>query len=256
MRDALKSLFWLLLFCALPGCVAAVPQGPQLPPETLGAEQIRVLFSGRTAAADAADGSGQELVIYFAPNGKLRQTRQGWQEEGTWNARWDGRLCVDLKTAKPDCRIIVAAGKEYRQYAVKKDGNHRHELTYVEFRAGDQLSRMSKEPLLPLGTLDRKQLKKLFSDRTVESVTATKGRVSRTYYAPDGSVEQLQSGKRRYGKWRVSKNARICLQMDERQEKCRIIVQEDGEFKKYIVKKNGRHQHSISYRKFTPGNRL
>ena len=41
--------------------------------------------------------------------------------------------------------------------------------------------------------------------------------------------------------------------MEDLQEKCRIIVKEDGEFKKYIVKKNGQHQHSVSYRKFTPG---
>jgi hypothetical protein len=36
-------------------------------------------------------------------------------------------------------------------------------------------------------------------------------------------------------------------------EKCRIIVKEGDEYKKYIVKKNGHHQHSVSYRNFAPG---
>jgi hypothetical protein len=87
----------------------------------------------------------------------------------------------------------------------------------------------------------------------VESVTAKQGRTSLSYYSPEGKVEQLRNGVMRRGTWRVSNSARICLQMENLQEKCRIIVKEGNEYKKYIVKKNGDHQHSVSYRKFMQG---
>ncbi len=141
----------------------------------------------------------------------------------------------------------------YRLYAVKKDGNHRYDSTFVTFRNGEQLKQLSKAPLLPEGTLKRKEIVDLFSGQTVESVTAVKGRVSQSYYSPDGSLEQLRDGVMRHGQWRVNKDSRMCLQMDNLKEKCRIIVKTDGMIKKYIVKKNGLHQHSVSYRKFTPG---
>lgn len=242
-------LFSLLVF----GCAATnIP----LPAQTLDVQQLKTLFSDRTAAANAPDGKSQELVTYFAADGQVVEAQQGVVKKGKWYVRDDARLCVDLAEENRDCRIIVKDGDDYRQYAVKLDGNHHHELTWVEFRKGNQLARMSAAPLLPEGTLDHDRVVALFKDRTVESVTADKGRVSRTYYAPDGTVDQLRKGKHRKGKWRVTKNGRICLQMEERGEKCRIIVKENGEYHKYIVKKNGHHQHSVSYRSFVAGNQL
>ena len=36
--------------------------------------------------------------------------------------------------------------------------------------------------------------------------------------------------------------------MENLPEKCRIIVKEGAEYKKYIVKKNGKHVHSVNGR--------
>ncbi len=223
-----------------------------LPQGVLDAAQIGPLFSGNTVGA-TVEGKDQELVFFFGPDGQLTQVRDGFQESGTWDIREDGRLCIDLASSGRDCRIIVKQGAKYQQYAVKKDGNHRYELTYGVFQKGKHLAKLSKEPLLPVGTLNKTEVIELFSGKTFESVTAGKGRISETYYNPDGTLEQLQHGEKRFGKWRVNNSGRICLQMEDLQEKCRIIVKEDGEFKKYIVKKNGQHQHSVSYRKFTAG---
>lgn len=109
---------------------------------------------------------------------------------------------------------------------------------------------------LPPGTLDAKSLEELFVNKTVESLTAVQGRVSLSYYDPNGEVRQLRLGEKRFGHWRITEDSRICLQMEESREKCRIIVKEKGGYKKYIVKKNGEHQHIISYRAFKPGNPL
>ena len=223
-----------------------------MPGDVLNAEQIEGQFKGKSAVAKVADDERVE-VYYFADDGRVIEARNGWQKTGKWYVRDDGRLCIDLKGEHRDCRMIIKEGNNYHQYAAKLDGNHRYEQTYSDFRQGDQLLKMSPEPLLPLGTLKKEQVIELFSGQTVESVTANKSRVSHSYYDPDGTVEQLRNGDKRYGKWRVRSDARICLQMEDLEEKCRIIVKEGDEYKKYIVKKNGHHQHSVSYRKFAPG---
>ena len=109
---------------------------------------------------------------------------------------------------------------------------------------------------LPRGTLTKQELLNLFSDRTVVSVTAVRGRRSVSYYAPNGEIRQRRLGITRRGHWQVTKNARICLQMEDLPEKCRIVVREGDLYKKYIVKKNGHHQHTITYLSFRKGNPL
>ncbi len=251
------TLFFLLCGSSFDSAMAGKSEKSKvvLPEGTLHAPQIEQLFTGKTVAA-SIEGKKQNLVFFFGRDGKLQRVRSGWQKGGTWETRKDGRLCVELEGSRRDCRIIVKAGEQYRQYAVKKDGNHRYELTYTTFLDGEQLAKLSKTPILPKGTLKRKQVIKLFSGQTVESVTARKKRVSQTYYDPNGTLVQLRKGVSRHGKWRVKKDARMCLQMENLEEKCRIIVEENGEIKKYIIKKNGRHQHSVSYRNFSPGKRF
>ncbi len=250
----------LALFLGLYSTAWSMAEKPQKPQVTLhegllSAVQIKQLFSGKTVTAEI-EGKNRTQLFYFASNGKVQRIRKGWQKNGTWKVRKDGRLCITYKGSRRDCRIIVKQGDRYQQYAVKKDGNNRYEITYTEFFDGRQLARRSKEPILPKGTLKSKEIVKLFSGQTVESVTARKGRVSLSYYSPNGALEQLREGMKRSGKWRVKKNGRICLQFENLKEKCRIIVRQKGKIKKYIVRKNGRHQHSVSYRNFIPGRQL
>ncbi len=124
-------------------------------------------------------------------------------------------------------------------------------LTVPCFAAGEA---HAGDVALPPGTLNAEQVVNLFSNKTVDSVTAVQGRRSVSYYDPSGEVRQLRKGIKRTGRWRVTDNGRMCLQMEDRPEKCRIIVNENGRYKKFIVKKNGRHQHSVSYETFRIGN--
>ena len=110
--------------------------------------------------------------------------------------------------------------------------------------------------LLPPGTLSSAELFALFRDKTVFSITAVQRRESVSYYDPGSEVRQLRNGIKHTGRWRVTAAGRICLQMEDRPEKCRIIVKEGGLYKKYIVRKDGKHQHSVSYPKFLNGNPL
>jgi len=109
---------------------------------------------------------------------------------------------------------------------------------------------------MPPGTLDSDEISVLFNNKTVYSITAVRGRESVSYYDSNGEVRQMRNGVKRTGHWRVTEKGRICLQMEDLPEKCRIIVKEKGIYKKYIVRKNGEHQHSVTYQAFRNGNPL
>lgn len=220
----------------------------------LSAEELRQRFINQTVETESADGKVQKL-LYFGKNGNLEQVVKNRLSTGHWKIRKNGRLCTSIGSQKNKCRAVVSKTNQLIQFVIKKDGKHRHELTYTTFHPGNKIRRLNKSPLLPENTLTSRQLKKLFSDKTVESVTVKNKRVSRTFYAPNGAVEQTRNGVLRTGNWQV-KNSRICIQMEALKKKCRIIVKEGNAYNKYIVKKNGRHQHTVSYIKFIRGKHL
>ena len=116
---------------------------------------------------------------------------------------------------------------------------------------------LSKKSIpLPAGTLNKSEVQTLFSDKTVKSVLDKNGRISMTYYNPNGELLQLQKGKMRAGNWQVREDGRICLQMEGKDQGCRIIVKEQFTYRKYIVKRDGNHQPIITYTSFSSGNLL
>jgi hypothetical protein len=115
-------------------------------------------------------------------------------------------------------------------------------------------SKSKKAAPLPPGTLNATEVTSLFSGKSVTSVLDENGRVSLTYYNPDGQLSQLRKGKKRNGTWLVKKNGRMCLQFEGRKKRCRIIVKEGLTYSKYIVKRDGNHQRILSYTSFQDGN--
>lgn len=107
---------------------------------------------------------------------------------------------------------------------------------------------------LPPGTLDAAAVTALFSGKTVESVLDKTGRVSLTYYSPTGELRQLQNGEIRSGRWEVREDGRICLDFPGDGRQCRIIVKEGESYRKYVVKKDGRHEPVVTYKSFRNGN--
>lgn len=115
-------------------------------------------------------------------------------------------------------------------------------------------TKSKKKVPLPSGTLNATEVTSLFSGKSVVSVLEENGRVSLTYYSPDGQLRQLRKEKKRNGTWQVKKNGRICLQFEGREKRCRIIVKEGTTYSKYIVKRDGNHQRILSYTSFRDGN--
>lgn len=220
----------------------------------LSATELHQHFLDQTVETESADGKTQK-ILYFGRDGHLEQVVKNRLYKGHWKVRKNGRLCTKVGSKKQKCRAVVSKTNKLVQFVIKKDGKHRHELTYIAFHPGNKIRQLNKSPLLPEKTLTSRQLKKLFSNHTVESITMKNQRASRTYYAPNGVLEQTRNGVFRTGTWQV-KNSRICIQMEGLKKKCRIVVKEGDSYNKYIVKKNGRHQQSVSYTQFTLGKHL
>jgi hypothetical protein len=225
-----------------------------LPQGTLNAKELKKLFVEKTVASQTVK-KMRKSVTYYESDGNIRQVNyDGEYRKGKWNVTENGRLCLQIKNHRKKCRVVVHEDSGYKQYVLKRDNNHKHVINYLSFKNGNHLL---KEPVklrtiaaLPSGTLNAEQVFNLFNNKAVESVTAVKKRKSLSYYHPFGLINQSRNGKARHGKWRVMEDGRICLQMESLREKCRVIVYEDGEYKKYIIKKNGKHVHSVSYTKF------
>lgn len=241
--------FFIALLVFSPYPAVAKGAGQPYRGQALTAGEINDLFSNKTVEAKYT-GKKSPIFIYYSSGGDLNVVKRNRLYKGQWWSKKNGRLCTQLPSDSRKCRIISEDQGVYRQYIAKKDGKHKLEMAFIAFYEGDQLKNLVKGPFLPEGTLTKRELKKLFAGKTVESETAVKKRLSLTYYSVDGQVEQLRNGKKRYGHWRIRKDDRICLQMEGAKEKCRIVVKEDGVYKKYIVKKNGRHQLTVNYRSF------
>ncbi|ORJ62180.1 hypothetical protein [Geothermobacter hydrogeniphilus] len=109
---------------------------------------------------------------------------------------------------------------------------------------------------LPAGILNSDQLRELFSNRTVDSITIARSRSTVSYYNPNGELRQRRNGKLRVGHWRITKKGRICLQIKGKKEKCRAVARQNGQYVKFIIKQNGQHQPVVRYIAFRDGNLL
>ena len=253
MRRRVWYLYLMLVvssFLFLPerSLQAKVPR----PKDILSASEITSLISGQTVEVSLvkAEGSG---LFYFSSDGEFRQLIDNWLEVGHWKVDKRDRLCISLAEGPWKCRLLVRNIKDIGQYVVKKNGSYRRELTYENFIYGNKLLDLTKSSSTFLEKLTKEEIVMLFTNKTVESETVRKGRVSLTYYRSNGTLELFRNGKKHSGAWRVTENNRMCLKIENSKEKCRIIVKQGASFSKYIVKKNGQHQRSINYRRFLPG---
>ena len=82
--------------------------------------------------------------------------------------------------------------------------------------------------------LSEQEVHSLFTEKTVISQNFKTGTISASYYTMDGKVRQYRKGKLRTGEWRVKKNGQKCMQMQSKQESCRVVkLEKDGLYRKY-----------------------
>ena len=130
--SALCSGAAVLAMLTLAGCSHLPPAfqaGRQLP-----ATEVRQLFAGKTVTSKNLS-NGVVSVSRYAPNGQVRQQRQGQQRTGTWRVMPDGRMCLRMENNNESCRWIrQETDGRYQKYS-QTHAFARPVITYVGLTA-------------------------------------------------------------------------------------------------------------------------
>lgn len=104
--------------------------------ETLNADQVKTLFSGKTVEY-LHERLDFKFVVYHAPDGSLRGTREGEpMSELQWSVNERGELCIAYG-GKKRCQPLMKDDGVYKKYAVGKDGQKKTVVTYQRFIDGN-----------------------------------------------------------------------------------------------------------------------
>ena len=119
------------------------------------------------------------------------------------------------------------------------------------------------------GKLTTEEVKALFSGNTVETERRDGGvpgivspdRVENfattfsLYFVTDGTLKKKTDGNPRIGKWRVTGDAKLCMEWKRKKEKCGHLHRQGDTYKRVIRRKNGFILFEHTYMDFTPGNK-
>ena len=114
----------------------SLPLGAVVADEILGADEVKALFTGKTANWKNHK-KGHTGIGYFAPDGKLTGLKNGTDKiQHGWHVNDDGELCID-KSGDTKCTIIEKSGDEIKKIKVKPNGKRIHIMTYSNFVDGN-----------------------------------------------------------------------------------------------------------------------
>lgn len=127
----------------LAGCSLVPPSwGGASQARKLDARETRALLSGKTVVARNLN-NGRTSVSYYAPDGRVRQLRNGRERLGAWRVTKGGRVCLAMGSRKESCRAVkLGSDQVYRKYRVEK-GVERPVIAYQSIVAGDQRTRLA-----------------------------------------------------------------------------------------------------------------
>ncbi len=110
-------------------------------------------------------------------------------------------------------------------------------------------------------TLNAEQVKALFTDKTTYATHVRKDFDITTYFASDGTLISIRKGDEQWtGKWRVESDGKHCIRLNDpysgvaKIERCMIVKDDGGTYKRFKIKKNGDLKHIITYKRFADGN--
>jgi len=110
----------------------ALPAGA----ETLNADQVKALFSDKTVEYQH-EKLGFKFVVYHAPDGTLRGSRNGQpMSELQWSVNDKGELCISYNQHNR-CHPIRHADGAYQKYTRDKNGETKILVTYRRFIDGN-----------------------------------------------------------------------------------------------------------------------
>ena len=102
-------------------------------------------------------------------------------------------------------------------------------------------------------TLNAEEVTQLFSGNTYEATLPTRGLTMTVYADPNGTMRGIQNGHTFETGWKVNDQGEICVSYRDKMS-CRIVVEDNGIYKKYQVDDKGKRILLVEYKSFTPGN--
>ena len=108
-------------------------------------------------------------------------------------------------------------------------------------------------PVCAEKVLNAEEVTALVSGMTITEHLTKKDTDQTAYYDADGTVKSVRKGKNVAGKWKVNKTGQLCIKKKKKFH-CHLIVEENGSYGKYRVKKDDQRKLTASYLSFTAGN--
>ena len=102
-------------------------------------------------------------------------------------------------------------------------------------------------------TLSAKEVNKLFIGNTYEATIPSRNLTMTVYVDPDGTLRGMQGGHKFMSKWTINEQGQICISYKEKKS-CRIVMEDNGVYKKYKINEQGEKIVLVIYQSFTPGN--
>lgn len=102
-------------------------------------------------------------------------------------------------------------------------------------------------------TLSAKEVSKLFIGNTYEAAIPSRNLKMTVYVDPDGTLRGMQGGHKFMSKWSINEQGQICISYKEKMS-CRIVMEDNGVYKKYKINEQGEKIVLVIYQSFTPGN--
>jgi len=108
-------------------------------------------------------------------------------------------------------------------------------------------------PVFAEKVLNAEEVTALISGMTVTERPAKKDTEQTAYYDANGTVKSIRKDKSVAGKWKVNKTGQLCIKK-KKKFRCHLIVEENGSYGKYRVKKDDQRKLKANYLSFTAGN--
>lgn len=102
-------------------------------------------------------------------------------------------------------------------------------------------------------TLSAKEVSKLFIGNTYEAAIPSRNLKMTVYVDPDGTLRGMQGGHKFMSKWSINEQGQICISYKEKMS-CRIVMEDNGVYKKYKINEQGEKIVLVIYQSFTAGN--
>ena len=112
------------------------------------------------------------------------------------------------------------------------------------------------------GNLSANDVKSLFSGNTVEGgrvegakqgVTSFYSEPFINYYGSDGRVYSVRGTSNKSGDWHVTNNGYLCIQWENKKEKCAPIYKDGDNYKQNMMSSKGKIKWTKTYTTFTSG---